>query len=224
MSNVTNVEKPSLSSGRAAGIAVGTASVLTVVLMMYHPTVHAHSPAELVAQLVESAWVNAVVHGVFLAQLSVLGAGFSLWSSRLDPHGFVVRLALSAYLIGAVAMMAATTVDGFITPEFAARYQGRPAEELEFMRHGLHLAWAVNQVCSRVGVLAMSVAVLLWSLPLLRRGLSIIGGLGLLAGGGPALALLFGALRMDVHGMLAFVAAQMVWGLSVAWLLVRGRV
>ncbi len=86
--------------------------------------------------------------------------------------------------------------------------------------------FATNQICSKAGVLAMSIAVALWSLNLLSRpgGVRAVGIFGCLAGGIPAAALMLGYLHMDMHGMLAFVLTQTLWTLAVAWMLVRGRI
>jgi hypothetical protein len=136
-----------------------------------------------------------------------------------------VRGGLVAYQMGTAALVAAALVSGFIVPELVLPYQGRPAEELEALRGVLGLARAANQVCSRMGVLATSLAMVLWSLAILARpGLSrAVGLLGCVAGAGLVVALLSGHLPMNVHGALAFVLAQTVWNLGVAVELIRNR-
>jgi hypothetical protein len=111
-------------------------------------------------------------------------------------------------------MTAAALVNGFVVAEFVGRYQGRPEGEFQTARYVLAFAHAVNQVCSRAAVLALSAAAAAWSAVLVRRPgpPRRVGALGCVAGGLPAVALVAGRLPMNVHGMLALVVAQTVWG------------
>jgi hypothetical protein len=193
--------------------------------MMAHPTVHARGVADFVDAVVQGAFRNTLVHSALIALVAALLCGYWGLSSRLGMRSLVVRGGLIAYLLGALALIAAGVINGLVLPELAARFQGRPPEQLEVLRPGLALCHAVNQVCSRVGTFALSVAVVLWSVALTRRpgAARAVGVFGYLAGALPLLALLGGHLRMDVHGMLAFLLAQTAWGLAVAALLLRER-
>src|SRR5206468_1187565 len=144
--------------------------------------------------------------------VAVLVCGFSGLASRLGPGSLLVRAGLVAYVLGASAGVAAALVNGFVVPGLAARYQDRPADQLESLRPLLALCHEVNQTCSRVDVLAASAAIVLWSVRLGRRPgrslpLAVLGGV---AGGVPAVALLSGNVPMDVHGFGGFVLAQTV--------------
>ncbi len=206
-------------------MAIALGSVLSVALMAAHPTVHARGVSDLVEGVVRQAAVNGLVHGALIALLGVLFFGFSGLSSRLGLGRAAVRGGLVAYAFGAAALTAAALVNGFVVPELAARYRTGPAADLEALWPVLGLCHAANQVCSRLGTLAIAVAVLLWSLPLARRrGLQrAIGAFGLTAGVLFPAALLAGRLPMTVHGLGAFLLVQAAWGVAVAVELLRGR-
>ena len=83
-----------------------------------------------------------------------------------------------------------------------------------------------NQALAKLGVIATSAAIVLWAIALLHdskraRWLAIVG---LATGLAPALALLAGWIRLDVHGMLIVVIAQALWNLAAGTELIRGRI
>jgi hypothetical protein len=216
----------SLPSGRTAGILMGTTSIMTVIFMAYHPMVHAHNTEELFAGINQVAFVNRLVHGSLIALELILLVAYGCFATRLGPQSIPVRLGSCAYTAGAIALSVAALINGFVLTDFVARYEGRPKEMMEIARQVLAYGSAANQVCSKMGVLAMSTAIALWSLKLLEEsaGARAVGIFGCIVGAVPAVALLLGYLPMDVHGMLAFVLSQTLWSLAVAWLLVRGRI
>jgi hypothetical protein len=212
-------------AGRAAGVVIALASILSIAFMLHHPEPRARGMAEFIEAVRHIAVANAIVHGSLIACLGLLVVGFSYLPERLAPHSLVARAGLVAYTAGVIAMTAAALVSGFILPELVLAYQGRPHEAHETAAHLLGLCRAVNQVCSRVGVMAIAVAILFWSALLVRRtgfsllmgGLGCAGALALIAG------LLSGYLLMNVHGILSFVAVQAVWSVGVSAQMIRRR-
>jgi hypothetical protein len=215
-----------LPSGRSAGVAIALASVLSVAFMAHHPTVHAHKPSEFVAEMTLQAAADRVVHGFLIALMGILLYGFTCLASRLGMNSFCVRAGLIAYVVGIIAVIPAALVDGFIIPDFASRYQSRPAEDLQTMQHILTLCGVAIRVCSRAWVVAVSTAVILWSTAFVHRSglLRAVGIFGWIAGALPLIALFSGYLPMNVHGVLAFIFCQGTWNLAVARLLIRNRI
>jgi hypothetical protein len=215
-----------LPSGRSAGVAIALASVLSVAFMAHHPTVHVGNPSEFVAQITRQAVADGVVHGFLIALMGVLLFGFTCLASRLGMNSFCVRAGLIAYVIGIIAVIPAALVDGFIIPDFASRYQSRPASDLETMQHILALCGVAIRVCSRAWVVASSTAVIFWSTAFVHRRsglLRAVGMFGWIAGALPLGALFSGYLPMNVHGVLTFILCQGTWNLTVAALLIRNR-
>jgi hypothetical protein len=216
----------SLPSDRVAGVAIAAGSLLSLLFMLHHPQANASETAELVDRVLHIQGENAVVHGSLIAILGVLLAGFSRLAARLGGSRFDVCLGLVAYGTGTMALIAAGLVNGFVVPEFVSRYQGYSPEALETVRHILALCRAANQVCTRVGLLAVAAGMLLWSLRLVRslgfsRG---VGVLGCVTAPALVVGLLSGRLLLDVHGLLAFLLAQSVWNLGVSAGLISKRI
>ncbi len=213
-----------LPSGRATGIALLIASVLTVALMATHPTVHAHEPAEFIGAVARQATTNAVVHGSLIVLMGILVYCYSCLASRLGLDSACVRAGLVAYVMGIVAVMPAALTGGFLIPEFVERFRDRPAQDLLVMKHILTLCSLAMQLGTRVWVVATSAAVILWSVALTGRGARTVGVLGVVAGVAPLVALAAGRLPTNVHGVGAFVLVQAVWGVAVGVLMIRGRI
>jgi hypothetical protein len=209
-----------------AGLAIALGSLLSVVFMAYHPTIQAADPAEFVEAMAQEARLDGIVHAALIVLMGILLYGFSCLATRLGTSIFTVRAGLVAYAMGTGAMVAAALIDGFLIPDFVRRYQGRPADALEIMRHMLTLCSLAIGVCARMGVIATSLAVMLWSLSLIRRPgvLRVVGTLGCIVGALPVAALLLGYLPMNKHGVLAFVLGQTAWSLALGVQMIRGRV
>lgn len=214
------------STGRPAGIALGAASVAAVFFMAFHPTVASGDIAGFVAEVAREQAVNGTVHGALIAVIGVLLLGLLGLSERIGLHRGLVRAALVAYAIGSVAMILAATNSGFIVPGLAMRYHDADAAQLETLRPVLTLCRAALHALDGIGVVGWSLAVVLWSLELVRRpgAARAIGVLGLVCGAGPLLATAVGHLPVTVHGVLAFVVAQVLWYVAIAVQLARGAI
>lgn len=226
---------------RWASVILIVSSLLSIGFMVYHPVVRAKGLNGLVEEFANIAFVNALVHGSLIALMWLMLAAFSVLCTVLNWNRFTVRAAFMAACLATITMTGAALVSGFIIPEFVANFQARtersmshhapatvsasitPASEQDQLRSMLQimsLARSTNQVCSKVGVLAMAVAWLLWSFALFNSS-RWIGALGMLGGVGLAGSLLTGLLPMNVHGMLVFAGIQTLWNMAVGWLLWR---
>jgi hypothetical protein len=212
--------------GRAAGFTIGIATVVMVVFMVMHPTMHTHELSGFVDEMGHAAVLNGVVHGTLMGTIAVLFLGFLGFAGCLGMRSMMVRAGLVAYGIGTVGLINAALVNGFIVPALAAKYTGVDHATLESLRPMLVLCHVVNGAFDVLGIVAFSAAVLAWSLVMLRRsgGVRAIGALGLVVSAAPCVLLLTGNLPMNVHGFGAFVLAQGAWYVAVAVLLVRGRI
>jgi len=239
------------SLSRYGGVILIVASLVSIVFMIYHPTIRAKGLAGLVEEFSRQQFINGLVHGSLIALMGLLIVGFSSLSSQLGWRHGLVRAAFVSYCMGMIAMLAAALISGFIIPDFVAGFQGRAAhqmkvddhghgaappsvestpaaslEQLKDMLHIMGLARSGNQVCSRMGVLASAVAYLLWSLALLRYTGAVkwIGIFGTIAGLSLSASMLTGYLPMNVHGMLVYVGLQAAWSVAVGWMMVRQRI
>jgi hypothetical protein len=214
------------AGGRPTGVVIIVASIITIVSMSLHPSIASRGLEGFVAEATREARFNGIVHGTLIGAMGVLVAGFLGLSQRLCMQNLAVCAAFIAYTLGAVAMMGAATLNGFVVSGLAARYADATGDALEHLRPLLALTHAIADTAARIGVGHWCIAVLLWSLVLLRRGGATrgVGLLGVLVGAAPFLLLVTGHLRMHVHGFGVFVLVQCIWNSAAAVLLIRGRI
>ena len=226
MTTTTETPNGAATAGEAriAGGMLVAATLLSILMMAHHPSASTHDPASLAADIAGTATLSRIVHGVLIALIALELYAFVVFSARLVPGRAAARAALVAYAIGTGAMMGAALISGFVVSSLGLYYAGTadPAPFVDFAR----ISMAGNQALAKLGVVAMSAAIVLWSVALLHdrargRWLALVG---FLAGLAPAIALLAGAIRLDVHGMLLVVVLEAIWNLAAGAELIRGRV
>ena len=194
-------------SARTAGLTMASAATLSVLAMAHHPTgMHGSGgPAQL-------------VHGVMIAVLLAMLAGFARFAARRGLNRNLPLAGLVAYSASAAAHLVAATINGFAVPALAARGVAHDV---------LALAWEFNQAFAGLGVYLTSAAFLFWSLDLVLRGPGsnrALGVVGLAAATAPAVALAAGAISMDVHGAFIVYAAHAIFTALVGAQMLRGKI
>lgn len=212
------------TDARAAGIVLISIALLSIVAMAHHPTAETHDSAALAAEIAGKAWLSRLVHGVLIAFMAAQLWGFAVFSRRIEVERIGALAGFIAYALGTGAMIGAALISGFVVSDLGAHYAQRPDAALfvDLAR----LCMTGNQALARLGVVAMSAAIVLWSLALVRvnRSHLWLAVVGLVVGLGPALALLAGAIRLDVGGMTLVVVCQAVWTIGVGVQLIRGKI
>jgi len=209
-----------------ACLAIGGGSLLSVALMAHHPTTHGEGIAATVAEIVDEAHVNAVVHGGLIVLMGLMLAGFVDFARLLGWEHLRVRVGMVAYAAGMLWLTGAALVSGFVTTGIARAYAVEPESELEGLRTIFHLTWETNQALARAGTVGWALAVFLWSLVLRGRtgaGARTLAGFGLLLGAAPVLGVVSGHLQLHLHGMLAVVLGLSLWSTGAAAWMFRQR-
>lgn len=206
---------------RLAGGLLIALSVLSLLAMAHHPTAHGHDAGEVLAALARIARLNAWVHGSLLALLLGVLLLLGEFAARRIARRGVARAGATLYALGAGAMVLAGLVNGFAVTALAQVAQRAPGGS--DWTPVMHFAWALNQAAAGFGVLAFAAAVALWSGDLVQRpGLRRwVGAYGLACALLVAVALVGGALALDVRGFGAVVAALAVWQCGAGALLWR---
>ncbi len=181
---------------RDGGAALAGAAVLSIALMMNHPT-SAHAGG-----------AGGIVHGGMMVALGVLLFGFVAFA-RARGASTPVLAGLVAYAIGAGAHVGAATINGLAVPAMANWPRGAPGHDV-FL-----LAWQLNQGLAGVGIVATGIAYVSWAAAL-RRDHALLAITGAIAGAVPASLLIGGIIRLDVDG------AQLAYGLHGLWSLALG--
>ena len=195
------------------GWCMVASAAMGLVTMALHPTTVAN-PALVLA-----------VHALALAGVPVGLYGAWVLARRLGEGGPAAELAFAFYTLAAAATLIAATASGLLAPDVihhAAELQGDARAAADAVARYNH---AVNQAFAKVFVAASSVAILLWSIEMLRTRLlaRAAGIVGCVVAALTLLGLLAGHLRMDVHGFGAVVLGQAIWLVMVGLELRRGR-
>jgi hypothetical protein len=214
---------PAPGPARSAAVAIGGGSLLTVALMLHHPSIGSSDLPGTIAEMSRESALSGAVHGALVAVMAVLLYGFLGFSGVLGWRLGRVQAAMICYILGILFLMAAAIVSGFVAPGLAEHFAGAPAARIQTVGPALRLCWEANQVLAAAGTVFASAAIVAWSLVLFARDAAarVIGAAGILVGIVPAAGLLLGRLTLDVHGMGSVLLAQAAWNSAVAWWLFR---
>jgi hypothetical protein len=204
------------------GIALIVGSVGGIVTMIFHPTAHdLLTPVDQIAR--RNEMIAVATHSLALVSFPILVFGFLGLSRRLGLDRALVSAALVAYAFGAVAVICAAVASGLIAPiltreMLTAAESSRQLLHVVFMYNGL-----LNQGFAKVFVTASSVAVILWSLSILKiDGMARMTGIiGCIVGLASLAAFFAGHLRLNVHGFGLFIFAQSAWSILLGVFLIR---
>ncbi len=205
------------------GMILLSASLLEVFGMLHHPTVHAAEISDAVEQIARGAALSGVVHGALITLMLLIAYGFIDFCVRRGLRRPLIRAGALGYAVGVLVMTGAAITSGFIITGLCALVPHVTPVDLQINRQLLMLCRVLNQACANFAVVAMSVGIVCWSLDLCREpgARRAVGIFGCLVGVVPALALIFGALHLDVAGMTLVVAVQATWNIAVAILMTR---
>ena len=140
----------------------------------------AHDAAAVLVQLQALGALSAWVHGVLIALMLTVFFALTEFAWQRGITRPAIRAGLIAYAVGVVAMTGAALVDGFVTPRVAILGAGLRAADLSITAQLLNLCILFNQALARLGAIAMSAAIIAWSLDLLlraglERALGVVG-------------------------------------------------
>ena len=199
---------------RMGGLALiaGTAGLLLT--MSIHPTGE---------QLISSgrfAWTSflgVAAHAIGIASVPVLFLGAMALTRRTAEPGRLSLAALVTYACASVAGMIAATMSGFVAPGVAHRMLEASGPAVDQWRILFEYTGRLNQAFALVLVTGSSVAIILWSLAILRTASLMRGAAlyGLTIGPVILLAVMSGQLRLHVFGFGLVVLAQAVWFILV---------
>ncbi|HVV34263.1 MAG TPA: hypothetical protein VHC73_13640 [Vitreimonas sp.] len=195
-----------LASPRAGAWAIVAGTIMSVGLMMAHPSAVG-------AMQIGPFDLNVVVHAVAVqaTPLLVFGA-FALTQMIGRPLG---GLAFAFYLFACVAILSAAIMSGFVMTMLveAAHTPGASRTGIEFQGIANLTHWQ-NQAYANVYTGLAALAVLLWSIA--WREAPVQRVLGVVIGGGTLAWMLTGTLTLNIHGMLLVTLGQAVWMLFAA--------
>jgi hypothetical protein len=202
-----------MTGERRSAIALIAGSVGMIITMVSHPGGKI-SPAEVdhVARML------IVVHSLALASIPVVFLGAWGMTRRIDGADRSAWAGLVLYALASIAVMNAAVCDGLIAPVLMRKIVAASAETRDMWQTLMNFNFQMNQAFARVYAVGSSLAVVLWSVSVLRyrtlgRGVGIYGViLGVLT----AVGICSGFLTPDRHGFGMLIFGQAIWFLSVA--------
>lgn len=211
-----------MNDNRLGGCALILGALSGMITMILHPVAGTHpmTPAQF-----EKFTVLAIgVHALAIAGIPFCILGGLALMRRLDGSDRLGLTGLVVYGCGLVAVMIAPAMSGLVGPgvleHIAARDQG--AEQWRIV---MRYNYMINQAFSQIFVVASCAAIAVWSLAIVRRRSFALGlGIyGLILGPVLVIAMLSGALELDVHGFGLIIFSQAVWFITAGVLLWRSK-
>ncbi len=204
-------------NGPAYGWLLALATLLSLAVIAHHPMVNMHDPARGIVAIAAAGSADRWVHGLVILVTLLLTTGFSGFAWRLGVAHPLVMAGWLSQIMGAVALMGAALIDGFVVPDLAAHAGATTYDFLAFC--GLLL-----QADTRLGFVLIALSAVFFGHALLhhRGGALWIGLLGIGVGGFSAVFVLTLAARFNPPLLLAYMAGQAMWHLTVAFWMIRG--
>jgi hypothetical protein len=169
-------------------------------------------------QLEHSIRLDIGVHSLALVSIPVLLLGAWGMSRRLDGGDRLAWAGLVLFGLACVAVMIAGTLNGLAAPALMRRIVAATAETRETWQSMLSYNFQLNQAFARVYAVGASLAILLWSVVILRQRAMGLGVAiyGVVLGLASAAAICSGLLTPDRHGFAILIFGQAIWFLLVA--------
>ena len=205
---------------RPAAVILAACSLLSMVVILHHPVVHARRPQEALAGMMRLAPADQAVHAILLVFILLMVYAVSVLTYANRGRLLLGGGALAIFSIGAGAVIGAGLIDGFFIPLFAARY-GVLEPALQNYAIPVLTAGAIAiQVLTKFGFFAFSGAAVLWGVEIFQAG-----GLNRLAGAVACVAavaefvFVLSAGTLNPHNLSIMALLQAVWCLAFAWVL-----
>jgi hypothetical protein len=204
-------------TGHGATLISGSAVLL--VTGVIHPSAIPLGDSAALARL---AFIDGLAHSLAILGIWLVLVGLVGLSRLLGLQRVTVLAALVAFALGALGVVVAAALDGFVVPQLAAQWQSADSLARANLRQLIPFCVLVASSLTRIYLLLGVFAVALWSwaiyLDRLSRSLGWIGALVVVAGiatlwGGPA--------YVSVHELLALLAAQAAWTVVAGILMIR---
>ncbi|HEY2345150.1 MAG TPA: hypothetical protein VGH80_04620 [Xanthomonadaceae bacterium] len=221
----TDLDKPTIRRTRSAGIAIATAAVVSTIFVALDRSGGGTTPREILQGIAGLENLKELVHAVAIASVCGMAFGFAALARRLGMHRPEVLAGLVFYLLGCVAMIGATILDGFVTPHVAvdAIQTATSPERVAFAYNLVHYLNLVLNDLAKLGWVLQAAGTFAWSATLLRdRGFSrATGAVGVVSS-----ALVLGLIAtsstsLTMTALLSILVAQLAWNLAAGLLLIR---
>jgi hypothetical protein len=204
------------------GVSLILGSLGLIITMLFHPTGEdLRSTGEGTVHMIQIAvYTHALAIGsIPVGFLGFWGLSRFLGADRPTVHGALILQGFSG-----IAGLCAAVCSGFGATSLAKQtMRTDDALAKQFLQTIYQYNGMINQGFAKVMLVALTVALMMWSACLLRsKGFGRILGIGgMLIGSVGLIAFLLGVLRLDVLGFGLFVFANSSWTLAVGIWMIR---
>jgi hypothetical protein len=222
MSRDNNDAAAAARIGRVAGAALIAASILSVVALGFDPEISGHDSREILQGIIAATKIHQAVHIAEMLSLGGFAFGFISLAQELGLRRVPVLAGLVAYLAGCLAMLGATVLDGFVTPDIAAGFIHRSPAEIDLGLSLVRFTDILLQNLADLSFVLLAAGTLLWSLALIagRVPHRVTGAIGLVSGIVPIILVVL-HLDQDPTSLIMVLIAQSAWNIAAAILLLR---
>ncbi|HZZ64816.1 MAG TPA: hypothetical protein VFE17_04905 [Candidatus Baltobacteraceae bacterium] len=205
---------------RPAAVILAACSLLSMVVILHHPVVHARRPQEALAGMMRLTPADRTVHAILLVLILLMVYAVSVLTYANRGRLLLGVGGLAIFSIGAGAVIGAGMIDGFFTPLFAARY-GVLAPSLQNYAVPVLTASAIGiQILTKFGFFAFSGAAVLWGVEIFQAGgRNRLAGALACAAAVAEFAFVLSAGTLNPHNLSTMALLQAVWCLAFAWVL-----
>jgi hypothetical protein len=148
------------------GFALIAGTLMAGLTMSVHPT-HVDSSTT-AATLAHQMQVLVAVHALALLSVPISVFGFVGVTRRLGWDKPEVLLAFIVYSFSAISIVFAAIADGLINAAILPRLLGADPASSQILKAAIEYNHQLNQACAQVYVIGSSLAILLWSVALMK--------------------------------------------------------
>jgi hypothetical protein len=192
---------------KRAGIALIIFTVLLIFTMGLHPA------GGSVAHLIRITRLIVTTHAIAILALPFGWIGFWGLTRKLGTDNFWSMLAFAMISFGLIAVLIAASANGLIVPIFLQNYKDATPEVIDSIRPVLRYSFAINGAFDYIYTAAFCLAILGWSITILRTGRlpKWLGWSGIVIAIAAAAIFTFGLSAHSLQGFRVFVAAIVIW-------------
>ena len=201
-----------------SGIALIIGAILMFVTMVLHPAGGG------IDHLQSISTVIIVTHSIAIISVPITLVGFWGLSKLLDIQNIWTISAFSVIAVGLISVMMAGILNGLALPFYVSGISEAMSEE------GIHKSilrynFAFNQALTYVYMMALAIAILIWSARILQTSVlnNLIAYFGILLSLAGIIIFLSGTLSPDLLGFRVFVFSSVAWIILTGILMIRWK-
>jgi hypothetical protein len=206
-----------MTDERKSGIALIAASVGLMLTMAVHP---AGARGLLTAEQAEHlSLTSGAAHSLALVSVLLLFLGACGLTRCIAGADRISFAAIVTYGFACVAVLVAAAVSGFIVPSIVKHMVRDIPPAAHQWQIVIDSVFQINQAFARIYSVAASIAIILWSVSVLRNGGfgQAVAIYGCVISALIILGIGIGHLPLDVHGMTVVAVGQAVWFILVGY-------